>query len=496
MTARGLRRPASTSTSSAPPPAFVALVACLAGAVLFFLVRPLVGGHGDYAPRHSTGSSYWFVIAALFVPYAFALRARKTNRGPSASTLLVVAAVLYTAMIPVAAQQSQDLFQNLVYGSMALHGVNPYTIPPSAFHDPWRAWTLWRATTTVYGPVWTMVNTVVAWASDGSLWAAFLLIKGVTCALVLGAARALALTVTDDGATGVDSADGAVGTDPGMTVLAFAYNPMVMFTIGLGAHADAAVAAAFAGAMLASRRGREGWATFLLVVAALVKIYAGLVLIAWLASLVRRRSPGTVVRHVTLAGAVTALAYLPFWAGAGTLGGLVRIGGDASTSLTGSFIRIASGATFSAVAAGTSEAGEAGRLIVIVLLALAVVAVLLPAARGDPWRSGALLLGAYALLAPWYLSWHLIGMVALVSVDPMGPLALATLTFSCSGLFVGFGSSATGLAAQTAVRYLPPVTVFAVSAMRGRRDGRRTLVGAVRDGHAPGGSRTIGIGPA
>src|SRR6478672_596172 len=115
MTARGLRRLASTA-SSAPPPAFVALVACLAGGVLFFLIRPLVGAPGDYAPRHSSGSAYWFVVAAMFVPYAIALRARKRSRGPSATTLLAIAAVLYVVMIPAAAQQSQDLYQNLLYG--------------------------------------------------------------------------------------------------------------------------------------------------------------------------------------------------------------------------------------------------------------------------------------------------------------------------------------------------------------------------------------------
>ena len=438
----------------------MALVVSLAAAVAFFLIRPLLGAQGDYAPRHSSGSAYWLLVAALFVPYAIALRERRRCARPSPTTLFAVAAVLYVAMIPAAAQQSQDLYQNLVYGRMALHGLDPYTVPPSAMADPWRSWALWGTTTTVYGPVWTILSTAVAWLSDGSLAVAFLLVKASTCALVLVATRALASTVAEGGG------ESGSGSDPGMTVLAFAYNPMVMFSIALGAHADAAVAAAFAGAMLAARRGRDGWATFLLVVAALVKVYAGLVLLAWLAALFRRRGAGSAIRNITLAAAVTTLAYLPFWAGSKTLGGLVRIGGDASASLTGSLIRIASGSTSNAVAAGTSEAGEAGRVVVIALLAVAVVAAIGRSARGDPWHSGALLLGAYVLLAPWYLSWHLVGLIALVAIDPMSPFALATLAFSGTSLFVGFGSSAAGLAAQTAVRYAPPLAVFAVA--RGR----------------------------
>jgi hypothetical protein len=125
-------------------------------------------------------------------------------------------------------------------------------------------------------------------------------------------------------------------------------------------------------------------------------------------------------------------------------------------------IRIASGHPADAFAAGSSPAGTTVRWVATILLALAMAAIAASSrTKDEPWRAGALLFGAYALLAPWYLYWHLIGLVALASVLTDAAIVRGTLTFSCSSLFVGSGGTAWGLGAQAAIRYVPPLVAAA-----------------------------------
>jgi hypothetical protein len=87
-----------------------------------------------------------------------------------------------------------------------------------------------------------------------------------------------------------------------------------------------------------------------------------------------------------------------------------------------------------------------------------------PRTRDEPWRAAALLFGAYVLLTPWYLYWHLVGLVALALNLEDRRLTCATLWFSASSLFVGSGSVTAGLVVQSAARYLPPLVAWRRSA--------------------------------
>src|SRR6185436_17638694 len=91
--------------------------------------------------------------------------------------------------------------------------------------------------------------------------------------------------------------------DAGFVLLAFALNPLVVFSVGLGAHPDIVVAALIAGAVVAEQREQDAATTMLLVLAALVKAYAALILVAWLIALVKRRGARTGVAHAFLCGA-------------------------------------------------------------------------------------------------------------------------------------------------------------------------------------------------
>lgn len=466
MTTR-LKSNGSTGDVSLIP--FLALVSALGGLVAFFLLESIVSHHAYYGPRSASGSTYWYVVAAAFVPYAWAIHAYRRGNRPPMTLLWVGAVALYVALIPAPALQSQDVYQNLFYGKMALEGHNPYVIYAGSLKDGWRAWTLWDTTLSVYGPAWTILTAGIVKVSGGSLTAAFLIIKTVTAALALGATWALARVTRENDQRQEGRASLGISFDPGLSVLAFAFNPMVLFSVGVGAHSDIAVAAAIAGAILAERRGHPWVATVLLGLASLVKGYAALILVGWIVALARRRGARAAIVHAISAATLAALTYLPFWEGLSTFGGVSQIGRAASTSLVGTAIRLVSGYPSDAFAAGSSSVGTAARTAVILLLALAVLAVARsPRTRDEPWRAGALLFAAYVLLTPWYLYWHLIALVALAVVVSDEAIGRATLVFSGTSLFVGSGGVAAGLALQAAVRYAPPVVV-AVNSLRANR---------------------------
>jgi hypothetical protein len=443
--------------TSTRPPAFVALLACLGVVAAFFLIRPALAHRPYYGPRSDTATSYWFLVALCFAPYGLALREWRQGRRPPVRFLFWSAVALYVGMIPAPAQQSQDIFQSLLYGKMALHGTNPYVVVAASTHDPWRSWTKWNDTLSVYGPVWTALCAAVVWVARGNLTAAFLLLKTLTAA---SAAGCVSMLVAAMGTARRQRATG-LRHDAGFAVLAFALNPLVVFSVGLGAHPDIVVAALVAGAVLAERRGRDPAVTLLLVVASLVKAYAALLLIAWLIALVQRRGRRTGTVHAAVCGAVAIVAYAPFWRGLRSLAGLRAVGRLASSSLSGSIVRMLSDRPTAITAAPTVYDGAARWIAVGIVAAVTAGVARSARTREEPWRAAALLFGSYVVVTPWYLPWQLLGLLALAVVVSDESVSRPVLVFSGTSVFVGGG-----LLLQTVVRYGPPLGV----ALRTRND--------------------------
>jgi hypothetical protein len=436
---------------------FPVLLVTLLGLAVFFLVRPVVAQAPVYRPRPAGSPfAYWYLEAAAFVPYWLTLLSARRRPLPRTGVVLGGAAVLYLVLIPAPAQQSQDVYQYLVYGKMAAAGINPYVAIPAQTGDPWLAFGLWDDAPTVYGPLWTMLTAGAVRLSAGSLLGAFFTVKTATAALAVGAAALLARSRSSAGHGSATFA-----------AVAFAYNPLVVFSVGLGAHADVAVAAALAGAVVAERRGHGAVTTVLAAAATLVKVYAGVGLIAWLISLAWRRGARVVFGHAALAAAVFAAAYAPFWAGGDTLSGISRVRGLASASLGGTIIRALAGLPNDA-AAGASLAGS----VVRVLGALALVAAVVMVARSrttaeEPWKAAALLFAVYLLVTPWYLPWHLLGLVALATAVTDDRLSWPVWVFAGTSLIVASGATTlpaqlavVGLVIQAILRYAPPVIVY------------------------------------
>ncbi|HXF36160.1 MAG TPA: hypothetical protein VNO17_03145 [Actinomycetota bacterium] len=449
------------------PGSFIMLVAALALIEGFFLLRPAISSGPYYRPRNETGYSYWYLVIAAFVPYAAALRAHRHGDRAPFGLLFGTAVVLHVALIFAPASRSQDVYQSLLYGKMALHGTNPYVVAPRSVGDPWGLWALWPNTPSPYGPAWTLLCSAIVVASRTHLTAAFLLLKAMAAACTM-LATWLLVRAHRSGAPRADTTH-----DDRWAVLAFAYNPLVLFSSGLGAHPGVVIAVAFAGAVLAERRGRDVWTTLLLTVAGLVKAYAVLPLLAWLIALAWRRGVVRAAGHAVVAMVVAAATYAPFSEGARTFDGLRRAASAASSSLTGTLVRIGSGELADAVAAGRSAWGHASRwLLLLGILAVALHLARSPRVGADPWAAAALLLTTYVVLTPWYLPWHLLGLLALSVLVPQAPTSAGALVFSGTSLFVGSGGNAPGLMFQAAVRYGPP----ALAVVR-RRGGNRSSGG-------------------
>ncbi len=160
--------------------------------------------------------------------------------------------------------------------------------------------------------------------------------------------------------------------------------------------------------------------------------------------------------------------YLPYWRGASTFGGLLRIGGSTSTGLAGT---VQSGLTVLLGSFGLAGSEHAASMVVrlLALTVLATAVCLLARSRrigAEPWRAAAVLFCVFLLVTPWFLPWYVVGAVALVI--PLGDDAIrrAVLTFSGATLIPAPGL---GGAIRSALRYGIPALVFGRSRRRARR---------------------------
>ena len=438
-------------------PWLIVLFAGTAALGLWFLIRPALGPGAYYRSvvwRYTYGFNKQVLL--LFVPYGLALLAyRRGSRAPLWA-LLGGAAFLHVLVLLAPLPQSQDFYQYLFYGKMqAAHGANPYVVHPSVFYrDPWYSFIRWPNATSVYGPAWTLISYGVVKLTGGSLTAAFVTLKSVILAMDLGI-MAMILKLS---AYRRDAEEAA-----GWGLLVYAWNPLIWITVPLGGLADAAIAAAFMGAILARRRGRPWMATVLLALASLVKVYAVVGLILHLVLLARRSDRKTAGRHGAVAVSLAAVAYWPYWVGLSTFRGVADIADKSNWSLTGTLqdllVPLLRGLGFRAAQADAANLVRwAGALILI-------GAVTWAARRATNerrlWQGTAAVLAAYLYLTPWFLPWYAVAPLAIVAVLPFDRLTAPLLTFSATSLITTPWSWPVGQVAQTITRYTPPLFLLA-----------------------------------
>jgi hypothetical protein len=286
---------------------------------------------------------------------------------------------------------SVDVYGYVAYGRLhVIDGINPYVgsvrLPPG-FNDPTAHFLTIK---TPYGPLWSWVSAAcVAVMSGASTWAQVVALK----LLAAGATLSIAWT----GRALAEHLEAGRGE---LTLVALAFNPLLLIEGAGSGHNDLVMMALILAALLAVARERLRAGALIIGVAAAIK-FLPLLLLPWMAARAWRSRPGGVGRRaadaalVLVAGvAPTVIAFAPLWQGTATLHGLHE--------------RWARG-----MAASGSVTDARVQNIILIAIYLAVSGWVV--ARPDVFRmttgwivaASAVLALATGLWFPWYLSWML-----------------------------------------------------------------------------------------
>ncbi len=187
---------------------------------------------------------------------ALALHALGRGWQPDPRRLLAGSAVAATAFVLVRPMGSADVLSYAAYGRIAALGGDPYDVPPdefaavtddpvvSAVQEPW------RTTTSVYGPLGTLLMRVASMIGGSSLRVTVFVLAVVGALAYVGAALL------------IDRLAGrSEGQRPRAAVL-WAVNPILLYELVGGVHLDVEAVALAVAALLIAARGGVG-STFL-----------------------------------------------------------------------------------------------------------------------------------------------------------------------------------------------------------------------------------------
>lgn len=340
---------------------------------------------------------------------------------------------------------SDDVFSYILYGRIAaVHGANPLVATPGDFpSDPFLSLVFWRGTRSVYGPAWLLLShglTLLAQALGGSLAVYTLFFK------LLGFAAHLANAALIWAILG--------RTAPGRRVfgtLLYAWNPLCLLEFCASAHNDALMLTL---ALLGIYCLARGWGAPALVSFGL-SIAIKYVLLALLPLYLfwqARRLWQSGERRITALGlalgwrlglalGVVALAALPYWAGAATLGAILY--SPPAQQLDNSLLDTVSWPLRALAQALGVPAATAGALTQAVLKALALLAFLglwLAQLRRATSLAGTIASWAWALFwyvtvaSGWFWPWYVTWVVALAALLAPGELVVAAVLLAGGAL--------------------------------------------------------------
>ncbi|HET8576852.1 MAG TPA: glycosyltransferase family 87 protein [Methylomirabilota bacterium] len=343
------------------------------------------------------------ITSILFGLYLLALGPVMGRLRSTRSTLIGVlgfAFLFRLLLLPTPVYLSSDIYRYLWDGRVQWAGVNPYRHPPAALElaalrDPVTHPHINRPTAvTAYPPGAQWLFALAALVAPGSIlgWRVLLLaIEAATCWILLRVLRRL----------------GA----PGTAILAYAWSPLVIFEGVQAGHVDLAVVPLVLVALRARLDGSSVRAGVLIGLAALVKVYPLILVVAcW-----RRRD----WRFPAAAAVTITLGYLPYaWPlGVGALGFLPSYFLDRREDFN---LGLRALLTW-----GLGLSGETVRRVAIVLLLIAVGGALAWIGarhrdrRLDTWQAAGLAVGAWLVLGPFSVHpWYVLWLVLFLCVNP------------------------------------------------------------------------------
>jgi hypothetical protein len=361
-------------------------------------VGPAIGLTGLAGPFGHTGihlGSYVLcaVLVAMFISYVMAV-----GGADRISPLMVLGCIagVQALMLLAPPLVSTDVFSYQFYGRIgAVYGANPYLAGPHVFAlDPlyYYVGSKWISTPTVYGPLFTALSYALAHLSIPANVLAYKVIAAVSSlsivALVWNGARLR-------------------GLDPAKSAALVGLNPLiVVYGVG-GAHNDLLMLAPLVAGLvlLLQRRSRAGGAS--IVVAAAVKVTAGLLLPFALADahgpLARSRRRGILLGAGVAAALLAAFSALLFGTGPLHLPGTIsKVQSEGNWQSIPGFI---------GTRLGLGTVGHPVEIILTGVFAVTLCWLLRRVWRGEldwiagaGWAAFALLVTAASLL-PWYVAW-------------------------------------------------------------------------------------------
>jgi hypothetical protein len=300
--------------------------------------------------------------------------------------VLVAAAVIQLAPLAGPLLLSTDAWAYWEYGRIAaVHDADPYVTTPSTFPDDpayEHAGAAWRETTSVYGPVFSLLSEGVALVSGSSAAAAAWIFKVLAALGVL----ACALLAT------------RLARDRPLAAALVGWNPLFAIHFAGGGHNDALLAALTLGALTLAASRRPALAALAWVLALFVK---WIPVVFFALRIVEARAARRRVSHAGFVAAAAAVAGLATW----------RYGLDWMRAF-GPLARNAEGQTSYALPHRLEQLGLPHALV----LGLAAAALLgglawlaREAMRGRArlGLAGCLLLATTPWLTPWYTIWAL-----------------------------------------------------------------------------------------
>jgi alpha-1,6-mannosyltransferase len=332
---------------------------------------------------------------------------------------IVIAIVSFACLPPLL---SHDVYSYVDYARLgALHGIDPYVRPPTAFPaDPAFAHVTWFHTTSAYGPLFTLATYPLAALPVG---VAVYTLKAVSAASVLALAALVARLAP------------ARGVNPLRAAAFVALNPLVLVHVVGGPHNDALAILLMMLGVTGILAAREASAGAALVAAVAIKASAAVAApFALLATVKppptgrnssiygRFRPVGRLLVGMGLATVVVgAAAYLAFgwhWLDAFVLAGENQ-GHTSHLSIPTTLARI------SGISEGATRAGA------LALYAALVAYLLLWTYRGNDWlRATAWATTGLLLATSWLLPWYLLWPLPLAALSRDRPLKLLLLALT------------------------------------------------------------------
>jgi 4-amino-4-deoxy-L-arabinose transferase and related glycosyltransferases of PMT family len=198
-------------------------------------------GHNIKETRQFTATMEWYAFLIItFVVYVLCayfiyrlLKVHNDRRTRRLSYGLIIAVTLISCLFYLLAPAhiATDMYSYESYGRlMAIHGANPYFVPPSAFpQDITFRWLYWTKTTSIYGPIWMLISAALAFIGNPTQMSILLQYR---CVALLAHLITTYLVYKGLRTLGRSERTVALGT------LLYAWNPLVLVESVLGAHND------------------------------------------------------------------------------------------------------------------------------------------------------------------------------------------------------------------------------------------------------------------